>query len=173
VRRTRKDHDVTTDPAGQWNSNAQVMPPPPKNGAATWSLVLAILALVLCWLSVVGVFVGSGGVIGFGLIPIVLALIAIVLGIAGTRRASRQGARGRGVAIGGLIVGIVALIASVVITISAAVFLVVVPGGLGQSAQQFQQCLRQQAVQGTPADQIQQICAQQAGQQVQKQVGGG
>jgi hypothetical protein len=161
------------DPHGQWDSGAQVMPPPPKNGAALASLVLAILALVLCWLSVVGVFIGSGGVIGFGLVPIVLALIAIVLAIAGMRRASREGASRRGLAVGGLVVGIIALIASVVITIGAAAFLVVVPGGLGQSAGQFEQCLRQQAVQGTPLNQLQQICAQQAGQQVQKQVGGG
>jgi hypothetical protein len=161
------------DPHGQWDSNAAVMPPPPKNGAALASLLLAILALIVCWLSVVGVFIGSGGVIGFGLVPVVLALIAIVLGISGMRRAARQGASRRGLAVSGLIIGIVALIASVVITIAAAVFLVVVPGGLGQSADQFQQCVRQQAVQGTPLDQIQQICAQQAGQQVQKQVGGG
>lgn len=164
---------MTSDPAGQWNSNAQVMPAPPKNGAATLSLVLAILALLFCWLSLLGVFVGTGGVIGFGLVPIIVALIAILLAIAGIRRAASQGATRRGVAIGGLVVGIIALLASVLITIGAAVLLVVVPGGLGQSAQQFQQCVRQQAVQGTPANQIEQVCAQQAGQQVQRQVGGG
>jgi hypothetical protein len=173
VRRTRKDHDVTSDPAGQWNSNASVMPPPPKNGAAVWSLVLAILALLFCWLSGLGVLIGTGGVIGFGLIPIIVALLAIVLGIAGIRRASRQGASRRGVAIAGLVVGIVALIAAVLVTIGSALALVVLPGGLGGTIEQAQQCVRQQVVSGSTLDQARQVCAQQAGQQVQKQVGGG
>jgi hypothetical protein len=173
VRRPRKDHDVTSDPAGQWNSSAQVLPPPPKNGAAVWSLVLAVLALLFCWLSALGVLVGTGGVIGFGLVPIVVALIAILLGIAGSRRASREGAKGRGVAVTGLVVGIVALIAAVLITIGSSLALVVFPGGLGGTLQQAQQCIRQQVVQGAPLDQARQVCAQQAGQQVQKQVGGG
>src|ERR1700761_8969687 len=101
------------------------MPPPPKNGAALASLLLAILALIFCWLSALGVLIGTGGVIGFGLVPIIVALIAIILGIAGIRRASRQGASRRGLAIGGLVVGIIALIASVLITIGSALALVV------------------------------------------------
>lgn len=162
-----------SDPHGQWESGAQVMPAPPKNGAALASLLLAILALVFCWLSALGVLIGTGGVIGFGLIPIIVALIAIVLGIAGIRRSSRQGASRRGVAIAGLVVGIVALIAAVLITIGSALALVVLPGGLGGTLQQAEQCVRQQVVQGASADQARQVCAQQAGEQVQKQVGGG
>ena len=164
---------MTSDPAGQWNSNAQVMPAPPKNGAATVSLVLAILALLFCWLSAFGVLIGTGGVIGFGLVPIVVALIAILLGIAGIRRSSRQGASRRGVAVAGLVVGVVALLAAVLITIGSALALVVIPGGLGGALQQAQQCVRQQVAQGTPLGQARQVCAQQAGQQVQRQVGGG
>lgn len=164
---------MSTDPAGQWNSDAQVMPPPPKNGAATVSLVLAILAFLFCWLSALGVLIGTGGVIGFGLVPIVVALIAILLAIAGMRRASRQGARGRGVAIGGLVVGIIALVLAVLITIGSALALVVLPGGLGGTLQQAEQCVRQQVAQGAPVDQARQVCAQQAQQQVQNQVGNG
>ena len=149
------------------------MPPAPKNGAALASLLLAILALIFCWLSALGVLIGTGGVIGFGLVPIIIALIAILLGIAGIRRASRQGASRRGLAIGGLVVGIIALIVSVLITIGSALALVVLPGGLGGTLQQAEQCVRQQVASGSSVGQARQFCADQAAQQVQKQVGGG
>lgn len=60
-------------------------PAPRSNGAATASLVLGLL----------------------GCIPFITSALAVILGIVGLRAVSREGAGGRGVAIAGLVLGIV------------------------------------------------------------------
>ncbi|MEZ0163156.1 hypothetical protein AB2L27_00080 [Kineococcus sp. LSe6-4] len=75
-----------------------------KNGAGVAGLVLAIVALVLC-LTVVG-----------GPLGLVLAIIGLVLSIVGFRRVGRRRATNKGVAVTGLVINVVALIAGAVIT---------------------------------------------------------
>ena len=76
--------------------------PPPKQGnaMAVWALVLAIVALLLCWTIVGG--------IGLGLIAVILGLIAFMR----SRGANRGGG---GMAITGVILGVLAIVASVVL----------------------------------------------------------
>jgi Domain of unknown function (DUF4190) len=63
----------------------------PGNGMAVASLVLGITSIVFCW---------------WGLATLAQVVLAIVFGCIGTSRASR-GARGRGLAIAGLVCGCV------------------------------------------------------------------
>lgn len=78
-------------------------PPPgpaaPKNGLGTASLVLAIIGLVLC-------FSIAGG--------IVLGLCAIIIGFIARGRVKRGEATNGGVAMAGILLGIVAVIAGLV-----------------------------------------------------------
>lgn len=72
--------------------------PAKTSAAAAFALVFGVSAL----LSVLTVIVGPIG--------IVLAIIGIILGIVGIRNAKRVGVTGRGVAIGGLVLSVVALL---------------------------------------------------------------
>jgi hypothetical protein len=65
----------------------------PKNGLGTASLVLAVLALLSCWIPV------------FGIVGIILGLIALVLGLIGRGRAKRGSATNGGVALAGVLLG--------------------------------------------------------------------
>ncbi len=70
-----------------------------SNGMAITSLVVGILALVMCW---------------FPLADLVLAVPALVFGGVGLSRAERSGGSGRGMAIAGLSLGGLAAIGTVV-----------------------------------------------------------
>lgn len=70
---------------------------PKRNGLGTAALVLGLLALILFWTIVGG---------------IVLGLLAIGLGIAGRRRATRGEADNGGVAVAGVVLGVLSLLAS-------------------------------------------------------------
>jgi Na+/melibiose symporter-like transporter len=72
--------------------------PAKTSAAAAFALVFGVSAL----LSVLTVIVGPVG--------IVLAIVGIILGIVGIRNAKRVGVTGRGVAIGGLVLSVVALL---------------------------------------------------------------
>ena len=74
-------------------------PPPtgPKNGLGIAALVVAIIALVFCWTVVGG---------------IILGVAAVVLGFVGRSRVKRGEATNGGVAIAGIVLGFLALIAS-------------------------------------------------------------
>ncbi len=76
-------------------------PPPagPKNGLGTAALVLAIIGLVLCWTI-------AGGVI--------LGLCAVIIGFVARGRVKRREADNGGVAIAGIVLGVVAIIAALV-----------------------------------------------------------
>lgn len=90
-------------PAGQGTGSA----PPPGNGMAVAGFVLSILALILCWLS---------------LIDLIFVLPAIVFSAIGLRRANRQNRPRRGLAIAGLSISLVAAAIMIVFTIIYAQF---------------------------------------------------
>ncbi|WNG89999.1 DUF4190 domain-containing protein [Mycobacterium sp. ITM-2016-00317] len=77
-------------------------PPPaaPKNGLGTAALVLAIVGLLLCWTVVGGVLLGIAG---------------IVLGFLARTRVKRGEATNAGVALAGIVLGAVSIVASLVI----------------------------------------------------------
>ncbi|MDE0654856.1 MAG: DUF4190 domain-containing protein [bacterium] len=75
---------------------------PPGNGMAVAGFVLSILALILCWLS---------------LIDLVFILPAIVFSAIGLRRANKQARPHRGLAIAGLSISLVATVIMIVLTI--------------------------------------------------------
>ncbi|ANY08972.1 DUF4190 domain-containing protein [Pseudonocardia sp. HH130630-07] len=91
----RPQYDPQGYPGGY--GGHQPPPPAPRNGVGIAALVLGILAVLSFWLVV-------GGVLG---------LIAIGLGILGIVRAGKGIASNRGVAITGLILGIVGVLATV------------------------------------------------------------
>lgn len=78
-----------------------------KNNMALWAMILGIVGFVLT-VSIVGALIGLG---------ILLGIIAIVLGILGVRRAGRmQGPnRRKGMAISGIVLGVLSIIASIAI----------------------------------------------------------
>lgn len=78
-------------------------PAPPRNGAGVAALVLGILAVLT------GIFL-LGGLLG---------LIAIALGIVGITRASKGIATNRGVAIGGLVLGVIGVLMTVAVVVFA------------------------------------------------------
>jgi amino acid transporter len=80
---------------------AGYLPPPtaPRNGLGIAALVLAIVGLVLCWTV-------AGGVI--------LGLVAVILGIVGRGRVKRGEATNGGVAIAGIVLGVLAIVLALV-----------------------------------------------------------
>jgi hypothetical protein len=109
-------------PAGDqpgWSNSPQNQPPPspgygggsygnqggssPKNGIGIAAMVVGIVALVLCWIPFLG---------------LVLAIVAVVLGIVGIRKASRGEATNKGMAIAGVATGGLALLVGAFFTIA-------------------------------------------------------
>jgi hypothetical protein len=76
-------------------------PPPtgPRNGLGVAALVLAILGLVFCWTVIGGIMLG---------------IVAVIIGIVGRGRAKRGEATNGGVALAGALLGVLAVIVSVV-----------------------------------------------------------
>lgn len=135
-------------------------PTSPKNGLGIAALIFGILALLTCWLPVVG---------------FVLGLLAIILGVLGRGRAKRGQATNQGSATAGLVLGILSLIVNVLITGALLFFgFAFINLGGGASFQQFQQCISQAQQAPNPAavQQAAQQCADQFGQQL-PQLGGG
>lgn len=85
--------------------------PAKTSAAAAFALVFGVAALVTV-LTVV-----------FGPIGIILGLIGIVLGIIGIRNARRIGVTGRGVATGGLVLSLVAVLIAVAMAAGVTIFL--------------------------------------------------
>jgi hypothetical protein len=73
-------------------------PPQPRNGLGTAGLTLGIIALVFSFIPLIGVIAWP------------LAIVGLILGICGISRASKQIANNRGVAIGGVICSVFALV---------------------------------------------------------------
>lgn len=110
-------------------------PARPRNGIGIAALVLGILAVLSFWLVI-------GGLLG---------LIAIALGIIGIVRAGKGVATNRGVAISGLVLGIVGLLATVAYVVFVANLFTSIGGGdfvqcvqsSGGSQSAVEQCQRQ------------------------------
>lgn len=78
------------------------VPPPasaPRNGLGTTALILAIIGIVLCW-SIAG--------------GIILGLCAVIIGFVARGRVKRGEATNGGVAIAGIVLGVIAIIAALV-----------------------------------------------------------
>ena len=69
--------------------------PSPKNGIGIAAMVVGIVALLLCWIPFLG---------------LLLAIVALVLGIVGIRKVSRGEATNKGMAIAGVVTGALALL---------------------------------------------------------------
>ncbi|MDL5157724.1 DUF4190 domain-containing protein [Actinomycetospora termitidis] len=149
-----------TDPYGQWDSNAQVMPPKPKNGMGVAALVFGILALLTCWVPIVG---------------LVLGILAIIFGVVGRGRVRKQQATNGGVALTGLWLGVISVVLNIIATVVlGGLFLAFLGVGGGQTLQQYQDCVTAAPNAGTPA-QVQQAfeqCQQQFSSQLPN-LGGG
>lgn len=78
------------------------------NGMAIAALVCGIVALVLSWIPLINV------------LAIILAIAAIATGIAGIRRAGQPHVGQKGLAVGGLVAGVVAVLLSLLILIGIA-----------------------------------------------------
>jgi hypothetical protein len=145
-----------------WGRPAGGPPPNPKNGLGTAALVfgvLALLSILIVWVPFVGI------------VTIVLALLAVILGVAGRGRVRSMRATNGGVALGGLILGVIMLIIGVIVQILVIFFAVAFLNfGGGQSLQQFQDCLSQASNQPNPAA-VQQA-VEQCGQQFNQQLPG-
>jgi len=78
-------------------------PPPtgPKNGLGIAALVIAIIGLITCWIPFAG------------LIGIVLGIVAVAIGFPARSRVKRGEANNGGVAIAGIVLGILAIIGGV------------------------------------------------------------
>ena len=113
----------------------------PRNGLGVTSLVLAILGLLAC------VFIVTGWIGAF------LGLIAVILGFIGRRRVKRGEANNGGVATAGIILGFLAILAGIAVTV------ILVVGFLKIGGDDFVECMDRagsdQAEQQECADQFQ------------------
>ena len=82
------------------------VPSAPRNGIGTAALVLGIIGLVLA-------VIVLGGLVG---------IVAVILGIVGLGRVRRGEATNRGVAIGGIVTGALAIVISGIIVAAGAAF---------------------------------------------------
>lgn len=96
-------------PPGGYGQPQYGAPPSKNNGMAITALILGILALLLAWIPIVN------------FLSIVLGLAAVVLGFLGMRKAAVAG--GRGLAIGGIVTGGLALLATILMIVVAAIWL--------------------------------------------------
>lgn len=98
---------------GQYQQDPQPyqQPPGPQGsrtpGVAVAALVCGILALLLSWVPIIG------------LVAFPLGIAAVVTGVIGLRKSKEPGYGGRGLAIGGLVTGVLGLVVALLI---AAVF---------------------------------------------------
>lgn len=148
------------DPTPGWGQPAGGPPPSPKNGLGTAALVfgvLALLSIVIVWVPFVGI------------VTIVLALLAVILGVAGRGRVRAMRATNGGVALWGLILGVIMLILGVITQILVIFFAVAFLNfGGANSLQQLQDCVNNANNQPNPAaiQQAYEQCSQQFGQQL-------
>ncbi|SCL24640.1 DUF4190 domain-containing protein [Micromonospora inyonensis] len=95
------DHPIQAQPAAGVKTSA----------AATFALVFGVSALI----SVLTAILATVG--------LVLGIIGIVLGVVGLRMATRPGVTGRGVAIGGLVLSILAVLLALALAAGISTFL--------------------------------------------------
>jgi hypothetical protein len=138
------------------------VPAAPRNGLGIAALIFGVLAILSAWVPVLGV------------VGILLAILAIVLGFSGRGRAKRGRATNGGVALGGAVLGILALIIGLIIQVLVFVagFTFLNSGGR-QAVEQFQQCVQQQVTGGATPQQAQTTCRPQLVGPLQRVFGGG
>jgi hypothetical protein len=135
-------------------------PPKPRNGMGTAALVFGILAL----LSIVIVWVPF-----LGIVTIILALLAVILGSVGRGRVKSMQATNGGAAMTGLVLGVIMLIIGIITQILVIFFAVAFLNfGGANSLQQLQDCVNNANNQPNPAavQQAYEQCGQQFGQQL-------
>ncbi|GLZ54107.1 DUF4190 domain-containing protein [Actinomycetospora sp. NBRC 106378] len=147
-------------PQGQWDTGTATPPPKPKNGMGVAALVFGILALLLIWLPVAG---------------LILGLLAIIFGVIGRGRVRKQQATNGGVALTGLILGVLTFLLNLLLTIAVLLFGFAFFGlGGGASVDQATQCVQvanQQPTLAAKQSALQQ-CVDQFGSQM-PDLGGG
>ncbi|WP_028661040.1 DUF4352 domain-containing protein [Nocardioides insulae] len=87
---------------GQWQPQQNASK---GSGLAITALVLAILALLMCWIPIVNLFAA------------LLAVVALVLGVIGFVRARKGNAGGKGMAAGAMIISVIALVGVIVVNV--------------------------------------------------------
>jgi len=114
-------------------------PVTPKNGLGVTSLVLAIVGLLAC------VFVVTGWV------GVIFGLVAVILGFIGRGRVKRGQANNGGVAMAGIILGFLAILAGIAVTVILVIGFNTIGGDelvgcldkAGSDAQKQQECADQ------------------------------
>ncbi len=94
-------------------------PPPvgPHNGLGIAALVIAIVGLLISWIPF------------FGLFGAVLGIVAIIVGFVGRGRAKRGEANNGGVALAGILLGVLAIVVAIAATVITSLFFKEAGGG--------------------------------------------
>lgn len=151
-----------TETYGQWDAGSTAPPPKPKNGMGIAALVFGILGILTCWwLPIIGFLFG---------------LLAVIFGVIGRGRVRKMVATNGGVALTGLVLGLLSVIVNIIlmIVVGVGLFAFFQSGG-GNSVGQLQDCLSQAQGAGNPAAVQQALsqCQQQFSQQLPSLGGGG
>jgi hypothetical protein len=96
-------------PQGTWQAGAPASQPPATNGLAVAAMIFGILSLLVSWVP----FVGLLGVVG--------GALALVLGLLGRGRAKKV-ANGAGLAVTGIITGLLAVLVGIASTVLPVLF---------------------------------------------------
>ena len=96
-------------PQGTWQAGAPAGQPPATNGLAVAAMIIGILALLVSWIP----FVGLLGVVG--------GAVALLLGLLGRGRAKKV-ANGGGLAVTGIITGLLAVLVGIASTVLPVLF---------------------------------------------------
>jgi len=92
---------MSTQPTWDNSAGGQAPASSRTNGLAVAALVTGIIALLISWIP------------GLNLLGALLAIAAVVTGIIGMRNAARPGVGGKGMALTGLITGVLALLVTI------------------------------------------------------------
>jgi hypothetical protein len=123
---------------GGWG---QPTPTGRNDGVAVAALIIGILSLLVAWIPFIGLIGALGGI------------VALILGFVARGRIKRTGASGNGMALTGIITGIVALLLGALITIG----LVVLGGDLfGESFRSYAECIEETGDEAFCEEQLQQ-----------------
>jgi hypothetical protein len=118
-------------PAGAgagWGQPSAGQPPAGNDGMAVAALVIGILSLLIAWIPFIGVLGAVGGI------------VAAILGFVARGRIKRTGRAGRGMATGGIVTGIVAIVLGIVITVG----LFALGGNLfGETFRSYAECIQE------------------------------
>jgi hypothetical protein len=96
-------------PQGTWQAGAPAGQPPATNGLAVAAMIIGILSLLVSWIP----FVGLLGVVG--------GAVALLLGLLGRGRAKKV-ANGAGLAITGIVTGLLAVLVGIASTVLPVLF---------------------------------------------------